>query len=285
MTILARTKLEMKNKIHFMKMAGAGNDFIVIEAVPNCRYKKMAIKMCDRTNGIGADGLLILDNSLAADYKMRIINADGSEAEMCGNGARCMAAYIQNIKKTRKKQFSMETLAGIIFAQVNNQIAQVQLTAPINYQPDIAIKIQKRNLCVHYIDTGVPHVIVFVKDLNHINVRNIGEKIRFHKRFSPRGANVNFVEQIKKNFIAVRTYERGVEDETKACGTGSVAAALIAYLKSFPELCNINNAHMRVKTTSQEVLDVYFNIHEKIISDVWLKGSTHFIAQGYFFLK
>lgn len=270
-------------RINFTKMAGAGNDFIVIDAAPGLNYKKLAMKACDRTNGIGADGLLILDKSAKADYKMRIINPDGSEAEMCGNGARCMAAYIVCSKKPGKKLFTMETLAGIIAAQASDEAARIQLSPPSGYTPDVAIDVNNRTLHVHYIDTGVPHVVVFVEGLKNVDVAGIGRVIRYHDRFKPRGTNVDFVEEVNGNLVGVRTYERGVEDETKACGTGSVAAAVIAYLKMNPTVHDKKAAKMNVRTASDEVLEVAFDIQEGHVTNVWLKGSARFIAKGEYY--
>lgn len=270
--------------ISFTKMTGAGNDFIVIEAKKGLNYKKLAVKMCERTNGIGADGLLILDKSKKADYKMRIINADNSEAEMCGNGARCIAAYIARHKTHKKKLFSIETMAGIIIGEAKGELANVRLSNPKNYKPEIPLTINNQKIHVHYIDTGVPHTIVYVDGLKNINVSGIGRVIRFHEKFAPRGTNVNFVEQFKSDLVAVRTYERGVEDETKACGTGSVAAAIISYLKSHPKLSNKKNALMYVLTVSGKILRITFNICNNNISDVWLLGSAKFIAEGKYYL-
>ncbi len=215
-------------------MAGAGNDFVIVEAPFKADAKKLTTKVCDRTNGIGADGLLILDKSKKADYRMRIINADGSEAEMCGNGARCIASYIVKEKHPKKKLFSIETLAGIIMAEAKGEVARVRLSDPTDYRPNVHLNISGRKIHVHYIDTGVPHTIIFVDDLASINVNKIGAAVRYHKDFKPRGTNANFVEQLGENLVEVRTYERGVEDETKACGTGSVAAGLIAFPNCIP---------------------------------------------------
>ena len=234
--------------ISFTKMAGAGNDFIVIDAQTSLNYKKLSIQVCDRTNGIGADGLLVLDKSKNCDYRMRIINADGSEAEMCGNGVRCLAAYIVRNKKPKKKLFSIETLAGMILAEAKGEIANVRLSDPKDYQADIPLKVNDRDIHVHYINTGVPHAIIFVDQLTTINVSEIGHLIRYHQKFAPRGTNANFVEQDTKDLVAVRTYERGVEDETKACGTGSVASATVGYLKANPTVHNKEKAKMRVRT-------------------------------------
>ncbi|MBI5415616.1 MAG: diaminopimelate epimerase [Candidatus Omnitrophica bacterium] len=271
-------------KINFTKMAGAGNDFIVIDAAPGLNYKKLAGKACDRTKGIGADGLLVLDKSRKADYRMRIINSDGSEAEMCGNGARCIAAYIVRNKKPRKKLFTIETLAGIISAMATGEVARVQLSAPDGYQADITLTVNGRAMRVSYIDTGVPHVVVFVDGLEGIDVAGIGRVVRYHDRFQPRGTNVDFVEQVREDLVSVRTYERGVEDETKACGTGSVAAAVVACLKANPDARDKKAARMNVRTASGEVLEVSFDINGGEAANVWLKGSANFIARGEYYV-
>ncbi len=270
--------------IRFTKMAGAGNDFIVIDAAPGLNYKKLAMKACDRTNGVGADGLLILDKSAKADYKMRIINPDGSEAEMCGNGARCMAAYIACNKNLGKKLFTMETLAGLISAEASGEAARIQFSPPSGYTPEMTIDVNNRTLHVSYIDTGVPHAVVFVDGLEGIDVAAIGRVIRYHDRFKPRGTNVDFVEQVNEDLVSARTYERGVEDETKACGTGSVAAAIVAYLRANPDAREKKAARMNVRTASGEVLEVTFDIKGGEAANVWLKGSANFIARGEYYV-
>ena len=271
-------------KVKFTKMAGAGNDFVVIDAEANLNYKKLAIQVCDRTNGIGADGLLVLDKSRKADYRMRIFNADGSEAEMCGNGVRCLASYIVRNKKPRKKLFSIETLAGMILAEAKGEMAHVRLSDPKDYQTNIALNLQGRKIYVHYINTGVPHTIIFVDQLEKIDVSTIGSLIRYHRHFAPRGTNANFVEQIDGGLVAARTYERGVEDETKACGTGSVAAAIVGYLKANPTIQNKQKAKMKVRTQGGEILEVTFDIDNGRVSNVWLKGSARFIMEGKYYL-
>lgn len=271
-------------KIPFTKMAGAGNDFIVVEARKGLNLKALAVAACDRTNGIGADGLLVLDKSKKCDYRMRIINADSSEAEMCGNGARCMAAYIVRNKKPKKKLFSMETIAGTVLGEAKGEIAHVRLSPPKNYRANVPISVSGRRINVSYIDTGVPHTIVYVDKLGSIDVAKIGRAIRFHGKFKPRGTNVNFAEQTSKNLVCVRTYERGVEDETKACGTGSVASAIVTYLKANPGVHDKANAKMKVRTSGGEILEITFDLKDDHISNVWLKGSAKFIAKGEYYV-
>lgn len=270
--------------IPFVKMVGAGNDFIIIEPRKGLDYVKFAKAVCARQNGIGADGVMVLEKSTKSDYRMRIINADGSEAEMCGNGARCMAAYIAANLKPIKALFSMETLAGEILAEVQNDVVRVRLSNPKDYRPNLNITVANQKLEVHCIDTGVPHTIVFVDGLQEADVNSLGALVRNHPRFAPRGTNVDFVERAREGMVAVRTYERGVEAETLACGTGAVAAALIAYLHANPKVKKQKGAFMKVLTASKEILEITFDLDEGVkVDNVWLKGSAKLIAKGEYY--
>ena len=270
--------------IPFVKMVGAGNDFIIIEARKNLDYVKFAKAVCARQNGIGADGVLVLDKSAVSDYRMRIINPDGSEAQMCGNGARCMAAYIAANAQAVKTLFGMETLAGEILAEAKDGAARVRLPDPKDYRPNLNITVANQKLEAHYIDTGVPHTIVFVDGLQEVNVNSLGALVRHHPRFAPRGTNVDFVERARDGMVSVRTYERGVEAETLACGTGAVAAALVAYLHAHPKVKKEKGAFMKVSTASKEILEITFDLDTGAkINNVWLKGSAKLIAKGEYF--
>jgi len=274
-------------------MVGAGNDFIVIDAQPHLDYVKFTKQVCARQTGIGADGVLIFDKSQVSDYRMRIINADGSEAEMCGNGARCMAAYIVSNSNPNKKPFGMETLAGEVLAEVNEEEVRVRLSNPKDYMPTLNITIANQKMRVDYIDTGVPHTIVFVDGLQEVDVNSLGRLIRNHLRFAPRGTNVDFVEiaspangKSSNSMVAVRTYERGVEAETLACGTGAVASAIVAYLHTHPKIKEQKQATMKVLTASKEVLEVTFDLYEgNRIDNVWLKGTARLVAKGEYFFN
>lgn len=281
----------MNIKVPFIKMVGSGNDFIVIKPQQGIDYIDFTKKACARQYGIGADGVLIIEPSKKSDYRMRIINADGSEAEMCGNGARCTAAYIVANLKPTKKLFGLETLAGEVLGEAQGDIARVRLSNPKDYASSLNITVGGNKMSVHYIDTGVPHVIAFVDGLQEVDVNSLGRLIRNHPRFAPRGTNVNFVEiaspesgKSSNSMVAVRTYERGVEAETLACGTGSVASALISYLHLNPKVKTIQGAQMKVITTSKEVLEVTFDLAEgNVITNVWLKGSAKVVAQGEYY--
>jgi len=257
-------------------MAASGNDFIVLEFASSRvrEFGELAKKICNRKYGIGADGLLVLGKSKVADVKMRIFNADGSEAEMCGNGARCVALWVAENREPRTENLTIETKAGIIRAQVKAGSVKIRLTDPKNIKLDMPIKVNSRTLKVNFMDTGVPHAVIFASGLEKIDVFNLGRFIRYHKKFTPRGTNVDFVEVLSRNSIAIRTYERGVEDETLACGTGSVASALIFALKAKP------GNKISVRTKSGEILTVYFKRMGKNFSDVWLEGKAEIVFKG-----
>lgn len=249
-------------------MVASGNDFVVVNTKLPGNLSFLARSLCDRKLGIGCDGLLLLEPSRKADVRMRIFNANGSEAEMCGNGARCVSLYIG------KRRVLLETKAGIIESKVDGNNVKIKLTNPKGLNLDTSIKINNRDLKVNFIDTGVPHAVIFAEGLDKIDVINLGRKIRYHKTFAPRGTNVNFVEVINNNSIKVRTYERGVEEETLACGTGSVASALIFALKAG------SGSKINVHTKGKDVLTVYFNKQADKFSSVWLEGKARTVFVG-----
>jgi len=257
-------------KFNFTKMVGSGNDFIVIQGKPSGNLAALAKRLCDRRFGIGADGLLVLEKSQKADIRMRIFNADGSEAEMCGNGARCAALF------SGKKKLRLITGAGIVNAEVYGKRVKVEITDPKNIKLDLPIKVNGRLIKVNFINTGVPHTVVFVNGINAIDVRRIGASIRNHPKFKPAGTNVNFMEVKGLNTIRIRTYERGVEDETLACGTGSVACALVFALKN-----NLDDL-VKVKTQSGETLKVYFQRVNCKFNNVWLEGGAKIVYNGIY---
>jgi diaminopimelate epimerase len=207
---------------------------------------------------------------------MRIFNADGSEAEMCGNGARCAALWFKSGKKSKTQNVMIETKAGLIDSGIRGEIVKIGLTEPKDTKLGMPLELAGRRIKADFINTGVPHAVVFVSGLAAIDVKDIGNKIRNHGFFSPRGTNVDFVEVLGKHSIAVRTYERGVEDETLACGTGSTASALIFALKTAA------TGKVSVHTRSKEVLNVYFDRSGEGFRDVWLEGKAKIIYKGVY---
>jgi len=268
--------------IPFTKMVASGNDFVVIEPkAARINLKALAQKACDRKFGIGADGLLVVGKSRVADVKMRIFNADGSEAEMCGNGARCVALFVSaQHKAPYNTQATIDTRAGVIHAEVHGDNVKINLTDPKALRLEVPIKVGTRTLRVNCINTGVPHAVVFVEGLDAIDVKGLGAEIRYHKEFAPAGTNVNFVEVLNNTAIKVRTYERGVEDETLACGTGSTASALItSFMLQAP-----GTKLLHVHTRSREVLKVYFKEKNDRFEDVWLEGRARIVYTGVYYV-
>lgn len=258
-------------------MVGAGNDFIVINAGPK-ELSVLAKKICDRQTGIGADGVLVIEKSKTADFRMRVFNADGSEAEMCGNGLRC-AVLFSGIKQKVK----VETKAGIYEGEITGKDrVKVKMEEPKDMKLNFPLKVNGRKIKVNFINTGVPHAVVFVEGLDKIAVDIIGSAIRYHDEFKPKGANVNFVEIIDEDNIKIRTYERGVEGETLSCGTGSVASAVIANYKS-PFDCSrgkqITDSKINVHTQGG-VLKVEFKRVVSEVRDVYLEGEAKVVFEG-----
>lgn len=215
--------------LRFTKMNGAGNDFVLLDnRAGDIRLTADQIsRICDRHRGIGADGILLLEKPLdGADFRMRYYNRDGGEAEMCGNGARCFARFANQVAGAKGK-ISFETPAGLIGAELHGELVTLAMSDPRDLQLDIVLAVDANRKIIHFINTGVPHVVLPVSRLDDVDVRKEGAAIRRHQMFAPAGANVNFFEKRGNTEIAVRTYERGVEDETLACGTGVVATALI----------------------------------------------------------
>ncbi|MCL1980158.1 MAG: diaminopimelate epimerase [Proteobacteria bacterium] len=270
----------MKNiswPISFWKMSGAGNDFIVIDhrkpLIEPAQMAEFARLVCRRKFSVGADGLFLIECSERADFKWRFFNADGSEASMCGNGARCVArfAYMQGIAAARMR---FETLAGMVDATVADTQVTVRMTPPHSFRFDRQLEVAGQMFMVHSADTGVPHAVIFVDDLETIDVVGLGRQLRYHPAFAPAGTNVNFVDQVVSG-LRVRTYERGVEDETMACGTGAVAAALIAAAKGY------GVSPVEIVTSGGVALTVHFTGKQgEGVEHVLLKGPAHVIYQG-----
>ncbi len=257
-------------------MNGAGNDFILFDNRTGDidLDRNQIAQLCDRHRGIGADGILLLENPTnRADFRMRYFNADGGEAEMCGNGARCFARFANKVDG-QKAKISFETPAGIISAELKGDLVTLRMTEPTDLQLHVDLSTPGETKTVHFINSGVPHVVIPVAKIDDADVRRDGAAIRHHKMFSPNGTNVNFIEKRGPNKIAIRTYERGVEDETLACGTGIVASALIfaASEKS--------SSPITVLARGGDELQVGFEKRGEQFRNVTLTGPAEFVFEG-----
>lgn len=266
--------------IEFYKMSGSGNDFIIIDnmdlSLDAGDLSEFARRICQRKFSVGADGLVIIEPSDTADFKWRFFNSDGSVAEMCGNASRCVARFAY-MKGIAAKEMSWETIAGIISAEVRDDAVKVKLTDPSPVEASIKIEAEGNNFILDSIDTGVPHAVVFVDDLDKCDVFNDGRKIRYHDHFSPRGTNSDFAVVIDRRNLKVRTYERGVEDETLACGTGMVAAAITAAQRGLVE------SPVDVLVQSGETLRIYFENQDGLWKEIYLEGRVKIVYQGLLF--
>lgn len=261
-------------KIPFYKMTGSGNDFIIIDNRDNkmagIDIKDFVVKSCARCLSTGADGLFLIEPpKQGADFSWQFYNSDGSVAEMCGNGSRCAArfAYINGIAG---KKMTFETLAGIIEAEIKDEPkVKVRLTQPTDYKESEMLDVLGEQMEVNSVNTGVPHAVIFTDDVENVDIMKYGRALRFHEHFAPKGTNVNFCGVTKDGDLRVRTYERGVEGETMACGTGSVASSIFAVSKG------LLKSPVTVKTTGGIELKVYLED-----GHVYLEGEARIVYTG-----
>lgn len=266
--------------LHFYKMNGAGNDFIVIDNrdLSISLDEETIAALCDRHRGIGADGLLAVEPAeKGADYKFRYYNADGGEADMCGNGARCFGFFTAHLSGEQEllKSVSFETIAGILTAEIVGDDVRIAMSEPKNLEMNCPAKIEGFDGAMHFVNSGVPHVVSFVEDLENIDVFHYGCAIRNHDYFAPAGTNANFAKVLSPDHISIRTYERGVEDETLACGTGMVASALIHHLLTGAE------SPIKVDVEGGDTLMIGFKkIGSNTFTEVTLTGPADFVFEG-----
>jgi len=265
--------------IPFSKLNGSGNDFLLIDdrrdAMRGIDRPSFVAKVCDRSRSIGADGVIIIEPSRRADFRWDFYNADGSSAEMCGNGGRCAARFAAT-RRIAGREMSFETIAGILHASVRGRRVKLQLMRPRGLAVDRSLTLAGRKHFYSFLETGVPHAVLFVPDVSRTDVAGIGRGIRRHKAFAPRGTNVNFVQPTGDSLL-VRTYERGVEGETLACGTGAVASAILAGIRG------LATPPVTVRTSGGEKLVIHFNPKRIDFGEVFLEGDTSWPCDGKIF--
>lgn len=252
--------------IKFYKYHGTGNDFIIIDNRDGkLSFKKEQIAhLCQRNFGIGADGLMLLENSIDTAFKMRYYNSDGNEGSMCGNGGRCIVAFAKKLNIINN-EIIFEAVDGIHHAEILNSEIRLKMNDVIGIE-----KIDND----FFLNTGSPHYVKWVNHLENLDVVQEGRNIRYNNRFKSLGTNVNFIEQKNEQFL-IRTYERGVENETLSCGTGNVAAAIVTSLDK-------GNGHFSVnlKTKGGDLNVTFQKVDEVTFKDVWLNGPAEFVFEG-----
>ncbi len=266
-------------RLSFSKLSGSGNDFILIDnrrgIIAAEDLPMLARSLCRRRFSVGADGLIAIEDAEKADFRWRFFNADGSTAEMCGNGGRCAARFAVE-KGIAGRRLRFETAAGPIRAVVTERRVRLELIPPTDLRPEIDIPLPSGVRRGASVNTGVPHVVLPEKDLEDVDVKAVGQAIRHHALFSPAGTNVDFITRVGEAEIAVRTYERGVEDETMACGTGAVAGALAG-------ACWWGLASpVTVLTRGGETLVIHFSRRGRQgFEEVFLEGDTLWVYDGH----
>ena len=262
--------------IPFMKLSGAGNDFVIIdnlECIVPYESTDFVAKVCERRMSVGADGMLLVESSERADFKMRYFNADGGEAETCGNGARCISkfAHINGITSERMR---FETKAGIYESEILKSGVKVRMSDPTDIRLNFPLRLDDGVYTVCSANSGVPHVVFFIEDLEATDIIDLGGQTRYHDDFQPAGTNANFVRIRNEREIDIRTYERGVEDETLACGTGSIASAVLS------ALLGKTTSPVAVRTASGSVLTIHFDLDGGEPKNVHLEGDARVIYAG-----
>lgn len=264
--------------LKIVKMSGSGNDFILVDnrlqAYSDNAMIRLTRLLCRRGLSVGADGMIFIGPSDRYDFKWRFFNADGSEAEMCGNGGRCAARFAQMLGLAGE-EMTFETIAGPIQARVAGRVVKLQLTPARDLRLDREVLAGAALYKVDFINTGVPHAVLWVDDPEQVDVGGLGAAIRFHPAFQPAGTNVNFVRLENDRTLTLRTYERGVEAETLACGTGAVASAAIAVLKGK------SRSPVPVRTRGGEILVVHLEGQGPGgFAAVFLEGMVTLVFQG-----
>lgn len=272
-----------------MKLSGSGNDFILVDnrrgIVSPERAGALAAKVCRHRVSVGGDGLILIERSRRADFRWRLFNPDGSEAEFSGNGARCAARFAY-LKRIAPKRMRFETLAGTVEAEMVPGAGKrgktgagltgvkVRFPDPTGLRLHLRIRIGGIEREAHFLDTGVPHCVYLVEDPDQVDLLGIGRATRCHELFQPAGTNVNFIKVFDPHRIRIRTYERGVEDETLACGTGSIASALIASL-----VAKVESPVTLIPQSGLE-LTVHFRSRGDSFTDVYLQGDARAVYEG-----
>jgi diaminopimelate epimerase len=266
--------------VDFYKMSGSGNDFILVDnrtgPIKPEEGSELARNLCRRKVSVGGDGLILIENDDEVDFSWSFFNADGSSAEMCGNGGRCVARLAQMLGIC-DSPLSFRTRAGVIRAEVSGSRVKLQMSAPTDLRLDLDFEVNGGSVPIHFINTGVPHTIFILENLELLEKQDVlgqGRKVRYHSRFAPAGTNVDFVARLGEQAVAIRTYERGVEDETLACGTGATAVALVGAAK------RLVRPPVAVHTKSGETLTIYFDLGEGLPDEVYLEGEARMVYQG-----
>jgi diaminopimelate epimerase len=262
--------------IQFWKMHGSSNDFILVDdrkmEFP-ASDKGWVTRISARKTGVGCEGIVLIQPSRKHDFRMRFFNPDGTEVSMCGNGARCVAK-LANQLGIAPERMTIETVAGSLKAEILGDDVRLEMMTPKNLRVDGALKVAGKQMQYGYVVAGVPHVVIEVENIDECDVQAMGSRIRHHADFAPGGTNADFISVLGPQMLKVRTYERGVEAETLACGTGVVASAIIAAKRGRV------TAPVKVLVASRDILTVDFHFARESVENVTLLGPAVHVYRG-----
>ena len=263
-------------EIPFWKMHGAGNDFVLVDdrqaEFPSHDREWMA-GVSQRRTGVGCEGIILIQPSRTSDFRMRFFNPDGGEVEMCGNGARCVARLAHEIGAA-PASMTIETVAGQLTAEITGERVRLTMTPPKDWRLNRTLAMPEGLLAYGFVNSGVPHAVVRVENLDAVNVAAIGAVIRRHADFAPAGTNANFIAVSDAHNLRIRTYERGVEAETLACGTGMVAAALVAGRMGWV------HSPVTLNCASGDQLEVTYSLRGETPEQITLLGPAEHVFKG-----
>lgn len=260
----------------FYKLSGSGNDFVLLDNRDlslSGDLSELVQRLCARRTGIGADGVLLLEPASGYDFRMRYLNADGGEVEFCGNGARC-SAYMARRLGLAGDRMTFLAGDGPHQAEVNGERIKLGMSQPKDISLGFLLEVEGKGYAASFADTGVPHVVIQVGDVEAVDVTGLGRAIRYHHQYRPKGTNANFVEVVDRSRLKVRTYERGVEDETLACGTGCTAAAVVSVLRKLVD------PPVECTTRGGEVLTIHMDKNGDLVGNVFLEGAVELVFKG-----
>ncbi len=274
--------MDIQGTIHFFKMTGAGNDFIFIDnrlgAIDADRCGDFVRSVCRRRLSVGADGLVLIEEDPEADFQWRFFNSDASEAQMCGNAARCAVRFAYLTGIVRKTEMSFRTRAGMIRGEILGDGARVRMPSPHGLKLGIGLESSGWTHVVDCIDTGVPHAVLAVADAGELeaaDVDGLGRVLRSDAHFNPAGSNIDFACVLDRHHLAVRTYERGVEGETLACGTGVIASVLTLAARGLAD------SPVGVQTRGGEILTVHYRrAAGGEFTEVFLEGGARVVYEA-----
>jgi diaminopimelate epimerase len=266
---------QLPDRIPFSKLSASANDFIVLDNRGgnfSSTASILAKRLCAHRYSVGADGLILIENSKKASFRVRYFNPDGEEFNTCGNGGRCAVRYAF-LSVIAGRKMNLETNIGVIDAEVIGSGVRIRFVSPSRYTLNVPVPINGQTLKGHLVRLGEPHFVMYVHDIRNHEILPLARKIRYHEKFQPEGTNVHFIEPVDLHYVKIRSYERGVENETLACGSGCISSAIATYAT------NQTKPPITFEPQSGIPVTVYFPEGSNF-QDLYLEGDARLVYRG-----